>query len=286
MELSNQEALQSIESECMPINQFVPMSIEAGRHKLLNREQECALAKKIRSGCKKSRELMINSNLRMVMKIASEYKDKGIDHDDAVQFGMLGLIRAVDKFDPDLGFRFSTYAYNWIRESIGRGVMNTAGEVRVPVHIVKSINNLKQAIHECKKSEEERVSYDDLHKIMGEKLSPKTVRDKMSLVNGFYYDSINIDDSPLHLEDSSDHVESIHNEAVSSILRNAMNVLSDLEKKVVCERFGFLSGESRTLKEISDETGFSRETIRQCQLSGLSKLKRDLERNYEIRAML
>jgi len=251
---------------------------EIGKFPLLTPEEEVYLAKKIKQGDMKAKHKLVNSNLRLVVSIAKKYTGRGMLFLDLIQEGNLGLIRAVEKFDYKKGYKFSTYATWWIRQAITRSIADQARTIRIPVHMVETINRLRKTsrmlLQELgrKPTEEEiakrsRISVDKVREIV------KVSQIPLSL------------EMPVGDEDSSklgDFVEDAGVQAPDEVvlhgllredLENVMKSLTDREKTVLKLRFGLDDGHPRTLEEVGKVYNVTRERIRQIEAKALRKLK-------------
>ncbi len=251
---------------------------EIGRYPLLTKQEEVALAKRILSGDLRAKHKLVNSNLRLVVSIAKKYTGRGMLFLDLVQEGNLGLIRAVEKFDATKGYKFSTYATWWIRQAITRAIADQARTIRVPVHMVETINRLRKTSRillqelgrkptEAEIAKRSRISVDKVREII------KVSQVPLSL------------EMPVGDEDSSrlgDFVEDAGVAApdevvMSGLLREdleeVMKSLSERERTVLKLRFGLDDGHPRTLEEVGREFHVTRERIRQIEAKSLRKLK-------------
>ncbi|MFA5087418.1 MAG: RNA polymerase sigma factor RpoD/SigA [Candidatus Omnitrophota bacterium] len=245
---------------------------------LLSAEDEINLARKIRKGDSKARETMIRSNLRLVISIAKRYVNLGVSLSDLIEEGNIGLMKSVMKFDPDKGFRFSTYAAWWIKQSISRAIVDQGKLIRVPVYMNEEIFKYKKAIEGLTHKLKRKPSAGDIAKKL--KVSAEKVREwenaiaKMSSLDapigeegdGQVKDMIEDE----NLVGPDEQVEIFMNKERTTEL---LEMLDEREKKVINMRFGLLDGNAHTLAEIADELGVSRERIRQIEEATLKKIR-------------
>lgn len=251
---------------------------EIGNIPLLTAEEEVFLAQRVEKGDEMARSQLIEANLRLVVSIAKKYVGRGMSFLDLIQEGNLGLIKAVEKFDYKKGNKFSTYSTWWIRQAITRGIADTAKTIRVPVHMVETINKTLRASRELLQELGREPTHEEIAKKMNlsvEKVTEilKTSRDPVSLDTPIGEE----EDSQLgdFIEDESmmSPVESASFSMLKEELEDAMEALTDREKNVIKLRFGLDDGRTRTLEEVGREFNVTRERIRQIEAKALRKLR-------------
>lgn len=264
---------------------------EIGKIPLLNTEEELALAQKVVAGDKRAKDKMAEANMRLVVSIAKRYSGRGLDFLDLIQEGHTGLLRAVEKFDPDKGFKFSTYATWWIRQAITRAIADQARTIRIPVHMVETINKLLRTQRRMTQELNREPTIEELAKEL--EMEPDKVeyvikikQDISSLDAGVGRDG---DDEESVLgdfiedEDSATPEETAANQLLKEQVQSVLSTLSDREQKIVKMRFGLDGGKSHTLEEVGQEFAVTRERIRQIEAKALTKLRKhkDARKLYE-----
>jgi RNA polymerase primary sigma factor len=256
---------------------------EIGKIPLLTAEEELALAHRVVAGEKRAKDKMAEANMRLVVSIAKRYSGRGLDFLDLIQEGNTGLLRAVEKFDPDKGFKFSTYATWWIRQAITRAIADQARTIRIPVHMVETINKLLRTQRRMTQELNREPSIEELAKEL--EMEPEKVeyvmkikQDITSLDAGVGRDGD--DDGESVLRDFIEDEEGVTpQEAASSQLlkeqvQSVLSTLSDREQKIIKMRFGLENGKSHTLEEVGQEFAVTRERIRQIEAKALAKLRK------------
>ncbi len=264
---------------------------EIGKIPLLSAEEELALAQRVVAGDKKAKDKMAEANMRLVVSIAKRYSGRGLDFLDLIQEGHTGLLRAVEKFDPDKGFKFSTYATWWIRQAITRAIADQARTIRIPVHMVETINKLLRTQRRMTQELNREPTIEELAKEL--EMEPEKVeyvikikQDISSLDAGVGRDD-DSEDSVLGDfivdEDSTTPEDSASNQLLKEQVQAVLSTLSEREQKIVKMRFGLENGKSHTLEEVGQEFAVTRERIRQIDAKALAKLSKhkDAKKLYE-----
>jgi len=255
---------------------------EIGKIPLLNAEEELELAQRVVAGDKKAKDKMAEANMRLVVSIAKRYSGRGLDFLDLIQEGNTGLLRAVEKFDPDKGFKFSTYATWWIRQAITRAIADQARTIRIPVHMVETINKLLRTQRRMTQELNREPTIEELAKEL--EMEPEKVeyvmkikQDITSLDAGVGRDG-DEEDSVLRDfiedEESATPEESAASQLLKEQVQEILSTLSDREQKIIKMRFGLENGKSHTLEEVGQEFAVTRERIRQIEAKALAKLRK------------
>ncbi|WP_296218406.1 RNA polymerase sigma factor RpoS [Pseudomonas sp. UBA2684] len=257
---------------------------EIGFSPLLTPEEEVFFARLAQKGDPAGRKRMIESNLRLVVKIARRYVNRGLSLLDLIEEGNLGLIRAVEKFDPERGFRFSTYATWWIRQTIERAIMNQTRTIRLPIHVVKELNVYLRAARELTQKLDHEPSAEEianlLEKPVGEVKRMLGLNERVSSVDvslGPDSDKTLLD--TLTDDRPTDPCELLQDDDLSQSIDQWLSELTDKQREVVVRRFGLRGHESCTLEEVGQEIGLTRERVRQIQVEALKRLREILEKN-------
>lgn len=266
-------------SEVMSVNDPVRMYLkEIGKIPLLTGEEEQEVAKRLAEGDEQAHNTMVESNLRLVVSIAKRYVGRGLPFLDLIQEGNLGLIKAVGKFDYEKGYKFSTYATWWIRQSISRAIADHARTIRIPVHMVETINRVSRASHE-------------LVQDLGRDPTTSEIADRLNLPMEKVEEIMRVAQEPISLEtpvgeeddshlsdfiqdeDASEPADAATFAMLREQLADVLKTLTPREEKVLCLRYGLTDGKMHTLEEVGEEFDVTRERIRQIEAKALRKLR-------------
>ena len=256
---------------------------EIGKIPLLTPEEEADLAQRIVKGDKKAKDKMVESNMRLVVSIAKRYGGRGLDFLDLIQEGNTGLLRAVEKFDPDKGFKFSTYATWWVRQAITRAIADQARTIRIPVHMVETINKVLRTTRKLTAELNREPTNEEIAKELD--MEPE----KIDYVMRIKQDIASLDASIGREGDDEDSVlgdfvedeeraspeDYAANQIIKEQLSEIIATLTDREQKIIRLRFGIGGGRPHTLEEVGNEFDVTRERIRQIEAKALSKLRKN-----------
>ena len=256
---------------------------EIGKIPLLTPEEEADLAQRIVKGDKKAKDKMVESNMRLVVSIAKRYGGRGLDFLDLIQEGNTGLLRAVEKFDPEKGFKFSTYATWWVRQAITRAIADQARTIRIPVHMVETINKVLRTTRKLTSELNREPTNEEIAKELD--MEPE----KIDYVMRIKQDIASLDASVGREGDDEDSVlgdfvedeerDSPEDSAANQILKEQLSeiiaTLTETEQKIIRLRFGIGGGRPHTLEEVGNEFDVTRERIRQIEAKALSKLRKN-----------
>lgn len=255
---------------------------EIGKIPLLTQEEELELANRALEGDKKAKDKLAEANMRLVVSIAKRYGGRGLDFLDLIQEGNTGLLRAVEKFDPGKGFKFSTYATWWIRQAITRAIADQARTIRIPVHMVETINKVLRTTRRLTQELNREPTNEEIAEAMGMEV------DKIEYVMRIKQDIASLDASVGRDGDDEESVlgdfvedaerdspeDATANQILKEQIAEILTTLSEREQKIIRLRFGIGGGRPHTLEEVGNEFSVTRERIRQIEAKALSKLRK------------
>lgn len=253
---------------------------EIGKIPLLKKDEELALAQRVVAGDKKAKDQMAEANMRLVVSIAKRYVGRGLDLLDLIQEGNTGLLRAVEKFDPDKGFKFSTYATWWIRQAITRAIADQARVIRIPVHMFETINKLLRTQRRLTQELNREPTNEEIAKAM--EMEVAKVEHIMKIKQDIHSLDASVRDDEedsvlgdfIEDEDTVTPEESATGSLLKEHVKTMLEGLTEREQKILKLRFGLEDGKSHTLEEVGQEFSVTRERIRQIEAKALAKLRK------------
>lgn len=297
-EIEEEEVLAEIEAEVEKIDDALTKQLEAsptefdptqmylseiGFAPLLTAQEEVTLARLAHKGDDAARNRMVESNLRLVVKIARHYNRRGLPFLDLIEEGNLGLMHAIEKFDPERGFRFSTYATWWIRQTIERAIMNQSRTIRLPIHVVKELNSYLRAARKLTQKLDHEATCEEIAEMVDKPIDEiKRIldlnKDTTSIDNPVAQDS---DKSLVDIiadENHQDPVDLLSDSDLQEHLEDWLNELNEKQREIIERRFGLRGYDKTTLEEVGEAVGLTRERVRQIQIEALHKLRKIIEK--------
>ena len=265
-------------SEATTVNSIKVYLNEISQYNLLSKEDEVRYAKAAANGDQEAKNALINHNLRLVVSIAKKYMGRGLTLSDLIQEGNFGLIKATEKYEVDKGFRFSTYATYWIKQSISRAVMDQTRNIRIPIHVIELISKIKKAERDFQQSYNREPKEADIAVALG--IDVKKIKEAYSWMKDTSSLDVVVGDdedttvgSFIKDESVADSFMNIEDDERKEAVQNILNTLTDREQLIIKNRFGIGMNRAKTLDEIGKELGISRERVRQIEATALKKLR-------------
>lgn len=259
---------------------------EIGFSPLLSAEEEIRYARRVQKGDKTARKKMIESNLRLVVKIARRYYKRGLEFLDLIEEGNLGLLRAVEKYDPELGFRFSTYATWWIRQTIERAIMNQSRTIRLPIHVIRELNSYLAVTRDIMRTQDKEPTHHDIaHRLKKPVEDVKEIlrlNEHMVSLDSLIGNENNTGRPLLDAvadQNKTDPAELIEDDHFNQALEECLKELNEKQREVLCRRFGLVGYERQTLEEVGTAIGLTRERVRQIQMNALKALREIMKKH-------
>jgi len=259
---------------------------EIGFSPLLTANEEIYYGRLVKKGDAAARKKMIESNLRLVVKIARHYYNRGLEFSDLIEEGNLGLLRAVEKFDPERGFHFSTYATWWIRQTIERAIMNQTRTIRLPIHVLRELNLYLSTARKLIKTQDHEPSYGEIASALHKSIDD--VKDMMELNEHVVSLDLQVpsESTPgkplveaIADKNAVDPSDSLISEFLHESIEKCLDELNDKQREVLSRRFGLGGYDRQTLEEVGHAVGLTRERVRQIQMSALKTLREILEKH-------